>query len=406
VSEEHDDDLGFALPPPAAIGKTRMLAIGVLLATVVGGAFALAWFPRQRAHRALVDRTHAGDEHAKPRVQVVTPKATASDHALSLPATVDALEETIVTSRADGYVKRWLVDLGDKVTEGQLLCEIDTPELEQQLAAARAQLAQDEAQVAQAKANRELSKANLARYTDLGGKQLVSSADLDQRKAQAAVDEANVTAAEAAVAAQLATIRRLAQEASYAKVLAPFAGTVVARTVERGAYVTASGASALFRIAATDPVRVFVQVPQDLAPTVKLDSAAQVTVREYAGKVFAGRVTRTAGALDPASRTMTTEVRVPNSSGELMPGMYAQVALTLAGPHRVVELPATALYNDAKGVRVAVVDAGDVVRFVPVMIERDTGATIQIASGLDGTERVIKLANASLEDGAAVEVIP
>jgi RND family efflux transporter MFP subunit len=191
----------------------------------------------------------------------------------------------------------------------------------------------------------------------------------------------------------------------FAKLVAPFAGTVTSRTIARGALVTAGNGTPLFRIAATDPVRVFVGVPQDVAPSVKLNAPAQVTVREFAGQNFAGTVARTSGALDAASRTMNTEVRVPNPDNKLLTGMYAEVSLTLPSPHRVFEVPATALYNDAKGLRVAVVDAENKIHFVPITIERDTGATILVSTGLDGTERVVKLANVQLLEGTKVDLL-
>ncbi|MFO0673583.1 MAG: efflux RND transporter periplasmic adaptor subunit, partial [Polyangiaceae bacterium] len=202
---------------------------------------------------------------------------------------------------------------------------------------------------------------------------------------------------------QQANIRRLTQMKSFARVTAPFAGRVVTRTVERGALVTAGNATPLFRIASTDTVRVFVQVPQDLATSVKVDAPAKVTVREYPGRAFEAKVTRSAGALDAQTRTMTVEVRVPNPKGELLSGMFAEVAFTASLPHRVFEVPGTALYNDGKGTRVAVVDEENRIRLRPVTIERDTGPTLHLASGVDETARVVKLASAELVDGTLVE---
>jgi RND family efflux transporter MFP subunit len=188
--------------------------------------------------------------------------------------------------------------------------------------------------------------------------------------------------------------------------VAPFAGTVTARSVERGALVSAGNGTPLFKVAALDPVRVFIQAPQDVAPSIRAGAAAKVTVREFPGRIFEGKVARAAGALDPTTRTMTTEVRVPNPKGELLPGVYAQVALALPVPHKTYEIPATALMNDAAGLRVAIVDVTGAIRLVPVTIERDTGATFLIASGLDGTERVVKLAGPELTDGRKVDVAP
>ena len=227
-----------------------------------------------------------------------------------------------------------------------------------------------------------------------------------QSQAEAAVGEANVNVAGANIAAQQANIRRLDQLKAFAKVTAPFAGTITQRTIEIGALVTAGNSQPLFKIAAMDPARVFVQVPQDVAPGVRPGVSGNVTVREYPGRTFAGQVMRAAGELDPATRTMTTEIRVPNQDGALMPGMYAEVALTLPSSHRILELPATALISDARGQHAAVVDAQNKLHLVPVVVERDKGVTIEISSGLQGNERVAKLGSAAFVEGMAVEVTP
>jgi RND family efflux transporter MFP subunit len=180
---------------------------------------------------------------------------------------------------------------------------------------------------------------------------------------------------------------------------------VTQRTIETGALVSATNGQPLYKVASTNPARVFLQVPQDVAPGVRTGVAAAVTVREYPGRTFAGTVARAAGELDMSTRTMTTEVRVPNEDGALIAGMYAEVALTLPSPHRVFDLPATALLTDAHGTRVAVVDEASTIKLAPVTVERDTGPTIEIAGGLTGAERVAKLASAQFVDGQHVEVV-
>ncbi|AUX40496.1 RND transporter [Sorangium cellulosum] len=399
------DDLGFDLPPPVRLTRTRGVALGVGLVVVLGAAFAAAYLPRRSARAALEQGVKAS-EGAAPRVVVITPQAVSSDRALVLPGSVQPLEETVVYPRVSGYARRWLADIGDKVAEGQILAEIDTPELDQELAQARAELVQAKAGLTQAKATRDLSRSSLSRYEQLVPAGVAPKEELEERQGQAHVAEASVVVAEAAITAQQASIQRLLDLKKFARIAAPFAGTVTSRTIERGALVTAGNGTPLFKIAATDPVRVFVGIPQGVAPSVKVDAPARVTVREFPGQPFEGKVARTAGALDTATRTMNTEVRVPNPEGRLLAGMYAEVALTLPTPHRVLEVPATALYNDAKGLRVAVVDPGNKLRFAPIVVERDTGATIQIATGLDGSERVVKLASAELAEGMAVEVVP
>lgn len=402
--ERPHDDLGFDLPPPAVLTKGRAVALSAIVIVALGGAFAAAYLPRRSARAALEENVKAR-EGAAPRIEVVAPKEVSSNQALVLPGSILPLEETVVYPRVSGYVRKWSADIGDKVEEGQVLAEIDTPEIDQNLAQARAELAKAQAGLVQAQAGRDLSASNLVRYEQLVPAGVATQQDLEQRRGQAEVDKAGVTAAQAMITAQHANIQGLRDLKAFAKILAPFSGTVISRSIERGALVTGGNGTPLYRIAATDPVRVFVGVPQGAAPSVRTNVPAQVTVREFAGQVFQGTIARTAGALDPASRTLNTEVRVPNPDGKLLVGMFAQVALTLPTPHAVLEVPATSLYSDAQGVRVAVVDAESKVRFVPVVIERDTGATIHIATGIQASDRVVKLASAELSDGMVVEVV-
>lgn len=397
------DDLGFDLPPPAKLSATRAVGFGALFLVVLAAAFLIAWLPKRQAQHELATVTKSA-ESAAPRVQVIVPKVKSSDRSMALPGSVQPLEETVVYPRSSGYVSKWMADMGDKVEAGAVLAEIDTPEIDQQLEQARAQLVQAQAGLVQATSNRNYSTTTLDRYRKLAPEGVASQQELDQKQAQSLVDEANVKVANAAIEAQQANVRRLSQMKAWGRITAPFAGTVNARMIERGALV--SPTTPLFKISSTDPVRVFVQVPQDVAPSVRSDVAAKVTVREYAGRTFEGKVARSAGALDPSTRTMNTEVRLPNPKGELLAGMYAQVALTLPSPHRVFELPATAVMTDAKGIRVAVVGADGKVKLVNVVIERDNGPTIEVSAGLAEGDRVVKLASAELVDGKNVEIAP
>lgn len=393
------EDLGFALPAPSRASRTGVI---VVLAILLGGLLAFGLTQRGKAHERNAVPTATV---RATRVQVIKPKAIDSDHALALPGTVRALEQTKIFPRVTGYVRRWLVDIGDKVTAGQLLVEIDTPDLDAQLAQARAQLGQAQAAVKQVTAQRDYSRSNSQRFESLADQKLVSKSQVEQTQAQASTDEANVTAAQANVAAQQANVRRLVETQAFARVVAPFAGTISTRTVERGDLVTEGTGTALYTLVATDPVRVFVEVPQTVAPGVRTGVEATVTCREYPGHKFPGKVTRAAGALDPDLHTMTTEIQVPNPDGTLLPGMYVQAELTLPVPHRVVEIPATALYSDAQGLRVVLVDAQQKAHFAPITIERDTGATLQVATGLGGAERVVKIAVPGLAEGDPLEVI-
>jgi RND family efflux transporter MFP subunit len=391
------EDLGFSLPPAA---RSSRLRVALAVAVIVGGAFAIG-YARHRQARSDVPAADAG---RGVRVEVVRPVLLAGDRALDLPGTVRPLEETRIYPRVSGYVRRWLVDIGDKVTAGQLLAEIDAPELNAQQAQAQAQLAQARAAVVQATSQRELSKSNAARVASLAEQQLVAKAQVEQATTQAATDEASLASAQSNVIGQEANVRRLGELLGFAKVVAPFAGTVTTRTIDRGALVTEGNSTPMFTIVATDPVRIFVDVPQSVATSVRPGLGATIMVRELGDRKVEGTVARAAGALDPELHTMTTEIRVPNPDGALLTGMFVRAQLKLPVPARTFEIPATALYSDAQGVRVAVVDAESRVKLVPITIERDTGATLHIAAGLTGEERILKIAIPWITPGTAVEV--
>ncbi|HEY3496384.1 MAG TPA: efflux RND transporter periplasmic adaptor subunit [Polyangiaceae bacterium] len=398
-------DLGFDLPRPARVSAAGLVGAGLIAAVLLGGAFAASYLPRRAASQALEQAAEA-TRTALPTLAFVSPRLISNERALRLPGSVQPLEEAVIYPRANGYVSRWFADLGAKVKEGALLAEIDTPELDQELSQARAAHAKAVAVQVQADATRELAKNRFDRAEKLVDAGIAAVQDLEQAQAQAAVGDADVNVARANVAAESANIRKISDLREFAKVVAPFSGTITARNVERGSLVTAGNATPLFRLAATDTVRVFVQVPQDIAPSVSVGAAAVVTVREFPERKFEGHVAHTSGALDSATRTLTTEVRIDNADGQLLSGMYAEVNLTLPSPRKVYELPSTALATDARGVRVAVIGAENRVHFVPVVIERDLGATVLIASGLAGSERIAQIASADLEENQRVNVVP
>ncbi|HEX4334288.1 MAG TPA: efflux RND transporter periplasmic adaptor subunit [Polyangiaceae bacterium] len=398
-----DDEIGFDLPEPAKVSGTRVGAIVLVVVAVLVALFAISYLPRMHARTALVESAKAA-QVASPRIEVVTPKEGSSSHSITLPGSVKALEETIVYSRANGFVQEWKVDIGDRVKENQELALLETPDLDQEIMQARAQLSQAEASVKQAEANRNFAKSSLERYKKLSAEGLATQQELDERSAQSEVDLANVEVAEATVRTQRANLARLGKLKSFATVTAPFSGTVTQRMIERGALVVENSAP-LFKISAMDPVRVYVDVPQDAAPGISRGLDVAVTVREYPGRVFKGTVSRDAGALDPGSRTLSTEIRVPNPDGKLLTGMYAEALLTLPTPHRTFELPSTAVLTGAKGVNVQVVQPDDTIRLVPIVIEQDLGASVRISTGLAGGERVVKLSSPGLADGTKVEVV-
>ena len=396
-------ELGFALPEPAKLSRGRAVTITVVTLLVAGAAFLLAFRPRSAARAELEARAQQAGK-AAPRLTVVAPKLVSSERAVRIPGSIQPLEEAVIHARANGYVARWLVDLGDKVKADQVLAEIEVPELNQELSQARAALAKAQASKAQAEAQKSLATSVFDRTGKLVSAGVATQQELEQTQAQSAVGDANVNLAQAGIEAERANIRRLSDLQQFSKVTAPFAGTITARSIDRGSLVTA-GSTTLFRLAATETVRVFVQLPQDVATNVVVGGPARVMVREFTGRSFDGTIARTAGALDPVTRTLNTEIRVPNLDGKLLAGMYAEVALSLSAPRQVYEIPATALLNDAQGLRVALVQPNNTLHLQPIGIERDLGATLQVSSGLNGGERLVQIVGAELTEGQRVEPV-
>jgi len=397
VGEPPVEDLGFELPGPTTSSRAKVI---IALVIVVAAAFGFGYIKHRAANGDVP--TNAGTKVAS--VEVFKPTIVSSGTSVSLPGTVKALEETKIYPHVTGFIKDWKVDIGDKVTAGQLLAEVATPDLDAQLGQARAQLAQANASLKQAIAQRTYSTANGKRYEGLSDQKLVAQGQVEQIQAQAQTDVAAVNAAEANIVAQQANVRRLTELVGFTRVTAPFAGTITARTIDRGTLVTDGSTTSLFTIDAIDPVRVFVDAPQSIAATLAPGTDAVITAREFPSRTFPGKVSRSAGALDPDLHTMVTEIRVPNADSALLPGMYVQTEIKLPVPHKVLEIPATALYSDANGLRVAVVAPGGKVHLAPITIERDVGATLQIATGLNGDESVIKIAVPSLLEGDIVEI--
>jgi RND family efflux transporter MFP subunit len=388
-------------PPPKARSLVGLVVLAVVILTV---AFVAGVLPRLHRAQALTEELAAAT--APPSVQVVKPTLSAPTHTLTLPGTVQAWRETALYARTSGYLRRWLVDIGDRVKDGQLLAEIETPELDQELAQARATLAQHEAAVAQTRASLELATANADRYTRLAPSGVASQQEVEERSAGRRVAEANLQAALATVEAAKASVARLNELKAFSRVTAPFAGVVTARSTEVGALVTAgtSAGASLFRVSQVDPVRVFISVPQSFASGLSWGAHVPVRVREFGDRDFSGIVVRTAGALDESSRTLLTEVQVPNTEGTLMAGMYAQVSLEGSSAHTPLKVPSSALLTSAEGQRVVVVQGGKA-HFVPVLVETDLGTETLIASGLTGDEQVITAPSERLVEGLAVNVV-
>lgn len=312
---------------------------------------------------------------------------------VTLPASLLPLQEATLYARTSGYVKHWHAEMGDHVKAGQLLAEIEVPELERKIEQANANLGQIRAQL-------DLARLTANRYRALLEEEAVSPQDADEKKGALAAREAD----HAAVRAHL---RELEAVRGFQRVVAPFAGTIVARNVEIGSLVNpGSTAPWLFRLAQSDTLRVFVSVPQNHLPAVKAGTAAEIIVPELVGKPIAATVVRNAGAFDPATRTMLTELRVPNPDGKLFPGMYGQVRFHVTHADAPLIVPVNALLVGGDGTRVAIVDSGDAVRIRPVKLGRDLGKEVEILEGIADNDRVISNPRDNLTDGTTVRPVP
>jgi membrane fusion protein (multidrug efflux system) len=306
-------------------------------------------------------------------------------------AEVRPLLEAPVHARASGYVRRWMVDIGGQVAAGQLLAEIDAPEVAQELARARAELAQAEAAVA-------LAKATAERWADLLKSQAVSRQEAAERQADQQVKTA-------AAEASRANVRRLEELQGFTRVTAPFAGVVTARRVDVGELVTANGARELFRVAQTGRLRVFVRLPQTVAPGIAVGQEATLAVPEHPGRTFAARVVRTAGTLDATSRTLLVELEVDNAKGEILAGSFAQVRFTGTLAPATLTLPSNALLFRSEGQQVGVVGADGRVSLRTIRLGRDFGPTVEVLGGVGASDQVINNPPDSLVDGMLVRVM-
>ncbi len=362
---------------------------GALLLLLALGA--VAWGVSART-RALAVVTQETREMAVPAVAVVTPERGVSHDEIVLPGTIQAFTDAPIYARTNGYLKRWYVDIGARVHAGQLLAEIDTPELDQQLQQARADLAT-------AEANARLAQTTAERYRDLIRTDSVSRQDLDNANG-------NLEARNAAVESARANVKRLEQLHGFSRIEAPFDGVITARNTDIGALIdSGSNAKELFHEAAVHRLRVFVNVPEVYSRAVAPGIEADLTLKQYPDRRFQGRLARTSNAIDVASRTLLTEVDVDNSKGELLPGSYAEVHFRLPTPAPTLKVPVDVLIFKADGLQVATVDARDRVSLVTVTTGRDFGDTVEVLSGLKGDERVIANPPDSLAAGETVRVV-
>lgn len=407
IDAPHDD--GFDANDPArslAPARTRdvvgALALGALGLAVL---FALGFAPRRHRRKALAEEAEAvGREPVV--VSVARPRPSSGAIDVTLPGTVRAFQETWIYARTNGYVKRRLADIGDVVSAGQLLAEIDVPELDQELAQAKAALVQIRARRSLSKAQLALAESTLKRFEAVGAAGGIAQQELDEKQASLEVARASAEAAQADVAAAEANVRRLEKLHEFSQVTAPFAGTIAARTVDTGSLVTAGNGQAqtLFHLVQTNPARITVSVPQSLAPAIKVDSPAELTFREFPGRTFTGKVTRTTGSIDDVSRTLLAQVEVPNDDGRLLAGMYTQVVFHAARDHATFLIPQSALVVGAAGVQVVTVKGG-IARFQDVVIDCDYGTELSILRGVGADDLVVTNPGEKLVVGVAVEVV-
>jgi RND family efflux transporter MFP subunit len=298
----------------------------------------------------------------------------------------------------------WLVDIGDRVAAGQTLAIIDAPEVDQELRQAVAAEAQSKAVVLQSKTQLELARTTSQRWAALRPSGVVSQQDVDQRQATFDAQQSNLSAMEAAVLSSHANVMRLRELEGFANVVAPFAGVVTARTTENGQLVVAgtSNGQPLFKVAEVDVIRVFINVPQLYASAIRVGQEVPTQIREFPGRSFTGRVTRTANALDPNTRTLLTEVHIKNDGGELMAGMYAEVTLQVERTSAPLLVPSTALLIDASGTRVATVANGEL-HWRKIVIDADLGAELAVASGISEGDELAKNASDRLVEGMKVK---
>ena len=383
-------DAGHPFPAPRR-SSSRGLWIGVLvLAVVLGLGIVLGILSRSAAEHKLEDTT---THNAVLSVNVISPRVLGSASEISLPGNTQAFNDTPIYARTNGYLKQWYVDIGAHVRKGQLMAVIETPEVDEQLQVAKANL-----QSAQADLN--LANTTSERYQNLLKEDSVSRQETD-------VAVSGAAAKKAAVAAADANVRRLQELQSFERVYAPFDGVVTARNTDIGALIDAGAGSAqprdLFRIAAIGRLRIFVPVPEVYAPSIADGQTASLTLDEYPGQSFTGRVTRNSSTIDPNSRTLNVEVDVDNAARKLLPGAYVFVHFKLPQARAMLSVPSNTLLFRAQGTQLALVRNGHV-HLQAITIGKDNGSTLEIASGLTASDQVILDPADSIAEGQPVRV--
>jgi RND family efflux transporter MFP subunit len=379
---------GDAQPTPTFSARHLRIAV-VIIALIVIGALVIGFLPRWHQRQTAMSDMN---QLVIPTVSVVSPTLEKSETGLVLPAEIKPWREASIYARANGYLKDWVADIGAHVTNGQLLAEIETPDLDQQLEQAKAQL--------------QLSQANLhlAETTDARWKELLKTASVTEQ--EAAEKTAGRETAAASVAADQANMRRLEELVAFQRVIAPFDGTITIRSVDNGDLIVAgSGGQELFHIAQTDKLRVYVRVPEPNASGIAVGQTATLTTPASPGRSFASKVTTTSEAISTISRTLLTELEMDNSQHQVLPYSYGEIRFNTdnSAPHLV--LPSNTLLFRAQGLQVGVVRTDNTVELRPVQVGRDFGQTVEIRSGVTPADQVITNPTDSLVDGSKVQIL-
>lgn len=376
-------------PPPS---HPRFFLIATTLILILG-LFLFGFFPR---YFLTKDLNEAAKEQIEPVVRVLKVKHDTHKNDLILPSSTDAINITPIWARTNGYLSNFLVDIGDHVKEGQLLATIDTPEVDQQLDQAKADLVS-------AIAKRDIARISAERWQELfkHNPEALSKQEVDERNATYASTNADVASAQH-------NVDRLQKLQGFKNIIAPFDGTIIERDIDIGSLISAGSngnPQQLFKIAKTDVIRVFVNVPQAYFRSIQYGMPVEVKVREFKDKVFKGTVVRTAKALDPIARTLMTQVNIDNKSGELFPGLYAEVRFVMNADKKSFIIPTEALIIRTGNPQVAILDPNNTVQLKTVTIGRDMGSQLQIIDGLNDNDTIIINPNEKIRNGVHVQIL-
>jgi RND family efflux transporter MFP subunit len=379
----------------------RLGIVTAAFAILFAVAYVVVPHIRSRDEPLVATSTAKSVQQRPPLVAVIKVEIVPSDQTLTLPGDVRGWHTSTINARVSGYVAKWIVDIGDRVTKGQVMATLDTPELDSQLEAAQHYLAVGEAEVGVREADVDFTKTTYDRWQG-SPKGVVSEQERQDKKAQYAVAVAQLNAARARVSQDKSNVDRLTFIAGFKQVAAPYDGVVTERHVDVGDLVT-NGGTLLYRMAQYDKVRVFANVAQVESGKIGTGSFVRVTASEYPDRVFEGKVTRTSESIDLRARTLRVEIDIQNKDLALLPGMYVQAEFALK-PANIVQVPASAMLFRTGGPQVAVVDATGTARFKDVTIGRDNGNFVEIASGLAEGDRVVLNINSQIADGDQVTV--